>query len=224
MSNYYVKNLSADRLKLCYNLAGPRIRQYLKSEIDYSKSLINSKDIILELGCGYGRIMAELSNQANTVLGIDNSLESLLFGKTFLKDYSNCHLINSDAGNLCFIDNCFDAVLCLQNGLSAFHLDKIKLIKECLRVVKKGGLLLFSTYSKKIWDARLEWFEKQSDAGLLGKINYDKTKDGMIVCNDEFSATTIDESEFRNLLENFQIEYQLVEIDESSLFCKIIKL
>lgn len=224
MSQYYVKKLSSDRLKLCYDLAGPRIKQYLKSEIDYSKSLIKSKDIVLEVGCGYGRILAEIANNANTVFGIDNSLSSLLFGKKYLKDYSNYYLITADAGNQCFIDNSFDVVLCLQNGLSSFHIDKKKLIRECLRVVKSKGLLLLSTYSSKIWKARLEWFEKQSDAGLLGKINYNKTKKGTIVCDDGFTASTINESEFHVLLKDFKIDYEIVEIDESSLFCKIIKL
>jgi len=224
MNQYYAQKLSAKRLELCYELANQRIKQYLQSEINFTKSLLNPNDIILELGCGYGRIMAEIANQADTVIGIDNSVESLLYGQKYLKKNPNFYLVATDASKQCFNDNSFDKVLCLQNGLSAFHIDKKSLIKESLRVVKPGGLLLFSSYSYKIWDARLEWFEKQSDAGLLGKIDYEKTKDGIIVCEDGFSATTINESEFHNLMDGLDVEYNLVEIDKSSLFCKIIKL
>lgn len=224
MNQYYAQKLSAKRLELCYELASPRIKQYLHSEISYTKSLLKSKDIVLELGCGYGRIMAEIANQVDTVTGIDNSLESLLYGQEYLKNYPNCYLIATDASKQCFADNSFDIVLCLQNGLSAFHVDKKNLIRESLRVVKPKGLLLFSSYSKKIWNARLEWFERQSDAGLLGKIDYEKTKDGNIVCDDGFSATTVDELEFHYLMDGFDVDYNLVEIDESSLFCKVTKL
>jgi 2-polyprenyl-6-hydroxyphenyl methylase/3-demethylubiquinone-9 3-methyltransferase len=224
MNQYYAQKLSAKRLELCYKLANQRIKQYLQSEINFTKSLLNPNDIILELGCGYGRIMAEIANQVDTVIGIDNSVDSLLYGQKYLGNFINCFLIATDASKQCFADNSFDAVLCLQNGLSAFHIDKKSLIKESLRVVKPGGILLFSSYSYKIWDARLEWFEEQSDAGLLGKIDYEKTKDGIIVCEDGFSATTIDESEFHNLMDGLNVNYKLVEFDESSLFCQVIKI
>jgi 2-polyprenyl-6-hydroxyphenyl methylase/3-demethylubiquinone-9 3-methyltransferase len=92
------------------------------------------------------------------------------------------------------------------------------LIAETIRVTKRGGYCLFSTYSSKFWEDRLEWFIIQSDAGLLGEIDYEKTRDGKIVCKDGFVSSSFDESYFRKLAENLSLESNIVEVDESSLF------
>jgi len=89
-------------------------------------------------------------------------------------------------------DSCvFDVVFCIQNGISAFGVDQKRLIAESIRVTKNNGVILFSSYSPKIWDARLEWFRMQSQLGLIGEIDEEKTRNGTIVCKDGFRATTV---------------------------------
>ncbi len=118
-------------------------------------------------------------------------------------------------------DASFDVILCVQNGISAFHVDPIALLNETLRICKPGGTILFSSYSEKIWDARLKWFKIQADAGLLGEIDFENTKDGNIVCKDGFTATTLTENDFRKLTEGIESKVEIIEIDNSSLFCQI---
>jgi len=43
---------------------------------------------------------------------------------------------------------------------------------------------VFSTYAAEFWSERLRWFELQAAAGLVGEIDYEKTKDGVVVCKD----------------------------------------
>jgi len=64
--DYYSKKLSAERLKMCYEIAPPRIRQYLKAEVDFILNKIKPGDIVLELGCGYGRIIPCLASRARS--------------------------------------------------------------------------------------------------------------------------------------------------------------
>jgi 2-polyprenyl-6-hydroxyphenyl methylase/3-demethylubiquinone-9 3-methyltransferase len=52
----------------------------------------------------------------------------------------------------------FDMVICIQNGISAFKVDQQKLIKEAMRVTRSGKTILFSSYSERFWEDRLEWF------------------------------------------------------------------
>ncbi|MCK4576438.1 class I SAM-dependent methyltransferase, partial [candidate division WOR-3 bacterium] len=95
------------------------------------------------------------------------------------------------------------------------------LMRESIRVTKPGGIIFFSSYSNKFWRYRLEWFQMKSDAGLLGEFDREKTHDGVIVCKDGFTATTIQPEQFLSLTEEFDVETKIVEVDESSIFCEI---
>jgi len=95
------------------------------------------------------------------------------------------------------------------------------LVRESLRVTKPGGTVLFSSYSDRFWEDRLHWFQLQSEAGLLGEIDHEKTGDGVIVCKDGFTATTVEPEEFFSLVEGIDIDTRIVEVDKSSLFCEI---
>ena len=128
-----------------------------------------------------------------------------------------------DATRLEFKDSSFDAVVCIQNGISAFQTDKLKLIKESIRVSKPGGIILFSSYLEKFWDERLKWFELQAEKELIGEIDYSKTKNGTIVCKDGFSAGTVGATEFKALVSEIKnIRTKVSEIDNSSIFFEII--
>ncbi|MBA7595940.1 hypothetical protein ES703_02907 [subsurface metagenome] len=222
MSSYYKDKLSADWLKRCYEIATPRVRQYLEAEIGHVLEKINVGDTVLELGCGYGRVLSRLMHKAGLVIGIDTALNSLFLGWEMLGSISNCLLFNMDSVQLGFHDRIFDLVLCIQNGISAFHVDHRDLMRESIRVTKHGGTVLFSTYSNKFWKHRLEWFQLQSNAGLLGEYDKEKTHDGVIVCKDGFTAITVQPEQFLSLTEEFDVDAKIIEVDESSLFCEII--
>ncbi|MEW6050778.1 MAG: class I SAM-dependent methyltransferase [Candidatus Zixiibacteriota bacterium] len=223
MPSYYSQKLAAERLIKVYDLATPRVRQYLDAELNHVLSHIHPGDAVLDLGCGYGRTLPALVQRAATVIGVDISLASLTLARQRLAEIPNYHLAQMDAAHLGFSDNCFDLIVCIQNGISAFHVDQRTLIVESLRVTKTVGKLLFSTYSAKFWEHRLEWFRLQAAAGLLGEIDEDKTRDGNIVCKDGFTATTVSEQQFRALTTGLDADISIVEVDESSLFCELVK-
>lgn len=222
VTGYYDDKLSAQRLLRCYEIAPPRVKQYLEAEIEHVLQKVRPGDLVLELGCGYGRVLRRLVSKARMVIGIDTSLASLLLAQQMLDDVSNCQLIKMNALHLAFCDRTFDLVACIQNGISAFHVNQKELIQESIRVTKPGGTVLFSSYSHKFWDDRLEWFRLQSDAGLLGELDPEKTGNGVIVCKDGFTGTTVRPEQFLSLTAGLNTDVQLVEVDESSLFCEIV--
>lgn len=222
MSDYYSDTLSAERLKRAYEIAPGRIQQYLEAEINYVLHKIRTADIVLELGCGYGRIIPHIAKKAAWVIGIDTSYASLRLGQEILSGVSNCLLLQMNALHLAFRDSVFDSAICIQNGISAFHVNQRDLIRESIRVTKSGGTVLFSTYSDKFWEDRLEWFHMQSKNGLLGEIDPEKTRNGVIVCKDGFTATTVRPGQFQLLTQQFDVDTRITEVDESSLFCEIL--
>lgn len=221
MSEYYSKKLSSNLLKRCYDIAPKRVQQYFESETNFVLEHISNSDLVLELGCGYGRVLKKLIPNSSQVIGIDISRDSLDFGMKFTEYHPRCHLIQSNAEKLPFPDNSIDRVVCIQNGISAFKIEPIELIQESIRVTKDGGICLFSSYSDKFWGHRLEWFKLQADAGLIGEIDWDLTSDGIISCKDGFSAITFRSEDFTDMTTQLGLNSRVVEVDNSSLFCVI---
>lgn len=188
MDDYYSQKLSAERLRLCYEIAPPRVKRYLDAEIEFVLDKIRPSDSILELGCGYGRVLQRLVAKAKIVIGIDTSLASLHMAWEVVGRIPSCHLLAINAVAFGFNNQQFDVVFCIQNGISAFKVNQQKLIEEAMRVTHKGGIVLFSSYSERFWEDRLEWFRIQSKHGLIGEIDYEATGHGVIVCKDGFKA------------------------------------
>jgi 2-polyprenyl-6-hydroxyphenyl methylase/3-demethylubiquinone-9 3-methyltransferase len=120
-----------------------------------------------------------------------------------------------------FYPGMFDLVICIQNGISAFHVDQRKLIVAAVEVTKPGGLVLFSSYSERFWEERLLWFRVQAEHGLIGEIDERATGDGVIVCKNGFRATTVRPQEFATLTEGLGKSIKITEVADSSVFCEI---
>jgi len=221
MPNYYVNNLSADRLKICYDLAPLRVKQYFQAEINIIAGKIKPGYSVLELGCGYGRILFELFSITNKLFGVDVSHSSLHYGREQFQKAKEISFLQMDAVNLGFKSKRFDLVFCAQNGISAFKVKPVELINEAVRVTKPGGIILFSSYSESFWNERLNWFQIQSENGLVGEIDYGLTGNGEIACKDGFRATTYTKEKFASVTYHLENKVSIYEVDGSSIFCEI---
>jgi SAM-dependent methyltransferase len=221
MSGYYAARLSAERLRACYDVAPPRTIRYLEAEIAHVLGHAFPSALALELGCGYGRVLRRLAPRVQVVVGVDNALASLALAREHVAGAGEVRLAAMDAGRTAFRDGVFDLTVCIQNGISAFQVDPPALMREALRITRSGGLVLFSSYSARFWEARLEWFEAQASHGLIGEIDREATHDGVIVCRDGFRAVTVDAEGFRRLVEPLGLVAHIAEVDGSSLFCEL---
>lgn len=220
---YYSEKLAGERLRRCYEIAPPRVRRYLSAEIEFILSRIETGDSVLELGCGYGRVVFALAGKPNQVVGIDTAEESLRLARSLTTEGSRYEFLNMEATCLDFMDDRFDVVLCIQNGICAFGVDRRALVRESLRVTRPGGRIIFSSYSPKFWQHRLEWFRLQSEAGLLGEIDTGATGNGVIVCKDGFRAGAMDSDGFLALAEELGVVAEITEVDDSVIFCEFSK-
>jgi ubiquinone/menaquinone biosynthesis C-methylase UbiE len=218
MRGYYGAKLSGQRLLKCYEIAPPRVQRYLEAEIQYALQHVNPGDAVLELGCGHGRISARLAESARRVVGIDTATDSLALAREFAGSGSPCEFMEMDALDLRFKDSEFDRVFCLQNGICAFGVDQTALLREALRVARPSGEILFSTYSHRFWADRLQWFEVQAAAGLIGAIDYDRTGNGTIVCHDGFRTGCLSPEEWGSLAASLGVTGEISEVDDSSLW------
>jgi 2-polyprenyl-6-hydroxyphenyl methylase/3-demethylubiquinone-9 3-methyltransferase len=221
MPSYYTERLAAERLRACYDLAPPRTRAYLDAEIDFVLARTIPSMVVLELGCGYGRVLKRLLPEVQVACGIDTSLASLRMALEYVGPKPSLRLACMDAICMGFRDRLFDLTICIQNGICAFAVDQRQLLREALRVTRPGGLVVFSSYSARFWEQRLEWFEIQSAHQLIGEIDYQATGKGVITCKDGFRLTTADEATFERLAADLRVTPRITEVDGSSLFCEI---
>ena len=221
MGNYYAESLNSQKLFQVYNTAIPRIRQYLEAEIDFVRRHLTGREQVLEVGAGYGRIVRALAPSCAGILGMDISPDSVILGREYLKDFPNADMVEMDVHHMHF-DQSFDVTLCLQNALSAMRADD-QVIQNILGLLSPGGTAFFSTYSANFWAWRIAWFQEQADKGLLGELDLEKTKDGVIVCKDGFRATTQTPEEYEAIGRASGLPYEVTEVDGSSLFLVIRK-
>jgi SAM-dependent methyltransferase len=118
--------------------------EYLNSEVlsDYSK--VGGEDVVLEVGCGYGRLVYDFSKVAKEVKGIDLHRVPIDYGNKHLKaKFDNAELMVFDGLNFPFSYSYFTVVysVCVMQHIP----DSIVVnhIKEASRVLKDGGRMVY---------------------------------------------------------------------------------
>jgi len=125
--------------------AGKEQRGNLGTNLEFltETNLLKPNDRILEIGCGIGSVVSELSGQGYNITGTDISGEAIDYG---LKKYGDIKLQVQPAEDLQFEDQTFDVVLSFDLFEHIARIDKH--ISEVHRVLRKDGFYLFQTPSK----------------------------------------------------------------------------
>ena len=159
-----------------------------------------SKDCkILDVGCGYGRILNELAEAGFTDLTGVDSAENMI--KRGLRDYPNLNLVANPDGKLPFEENTFDAVIlfgvltCVPDNES-----QKELLNDIKRVLKPGGVIYINDFLLNSGFKRWLFYKKaQKETGVYGAF---KTYDGATVRHHA-------EDYILNLLSDFKtLDYQ----------------
>ena len=123
-----------------------------KSAVDFSYQTLsdfNGKNL-LEIGCGSGAQTIDFIHKGAQVTAIDISDESVALTKEFLKKHNLTAIVQKvNAEQMKFSSNSFDIVYI---NCVLMHADQDKTVKESLRVLKSGGILVFKE-SLKNWIA-----------------------------------------------------------------------
>ena len=106
--------------------------------------------VVLDSGCGLGRVSILLSEYGTEVLGIDLDTERLTIARLNAERWrSNPHFLQTDARELPFPDETFDVVVCID---VTEHLPSIEaFFLEARRVVKRTGIICCTFKNKYYW-------------------------------------------------------------------------
>jgi ubiquinone/menaquinone biosynthesis C-methylase UbiE len=129
---------------------------------------------ILDLGVGGGRTTAYLSQRATRYVGVDYSEEMI---RRCREKFPQREFLVADASDLSkFSDGSFDAIVFAFNGLDYLQpVEKRRqCLRECERIVRRGGVLIFSSHNPRSilmradWDPQIvrtlaqQWFPRKS--------------------------------------------------------------
>jgi SAM-dependent methyltransferase len=141
--------------------AGKEERGNLQTNLEFlaRTDLLKPKDKILEIGCGIGTVVNELSRKGHDIIGIDISGEAIEYGRN---KYGDIRLEVQAAEILPYENESFDVVLSFDLFEHIAEIDKH--ISEVRRVLRPGGYYLFQTpnrYSniiyETLWTKSLQW-------------------------------------------------------------------
>jgi len=125
--------------------AGKEQRGNLRTNLEFlaQTNLLKPNDRILEIGCGIGSVVFELSGQGYDITGTDISGEAITYG---LKKYGDIKLQVQPAEDLQFEDETFDVVLSFDLFEHIARVDRH--ISEVHRILRKDGFYLLQTPNK----------------------------------------------------------------------------
>jgi ubiquinone/menaquinone biosynthesis C-methylase UbiE len=162
--------------------AGKEQRGNLKANLEFlgKTDLLKPKDKILEIGCGIGSVVFELSKQGYDVIGTDISHESIAYG---FKKYGDIQLEVQAAEALPYDNESFDVVLSFDLFEHIAQIDKH--VSEVWRVLKPGGYYLFQTpnkYSNAVYETlkkrSLKWKRAHPSLHTPGELRKRLAKHG----------------------------------------------
>jgi len=124
---------------------GKEHRGNLQTNLDFlaQTNLLKPGDRVLEIGCGIGTIVFELTKQGHDARGTDISQVAIEYGR---KKYPGIRLRVQPAEELAFEDGAFDVVLSFDLFEHIARIDRH--VSEVHRVLKPRGYYLFQTPNK----------------------------------------------------------------------------
>lgn len=101
-------------------------------------------DIVLEIGCGVGRVGRVLSERCFHWIGADISGEMIRHARTRLADRQNVTLVElSGDGLVEFYSNSVDVIYCTIVFMHLYEWDRLRYVQEAFRVLRPGGRIFF---------------------------------------------------------------------------------
>ena len=124
---------------------GKEQRGNLQANLDFlaRTNLLQPGDKVLEIGCGIGTVVFELTKQGYEAMGTDISEVAIEYGRG---KYVGVHLEVQPAEELPFGDGTFDVVLSFDLFEHIARIDRH--VSEVHRVLKPSGYYLFQTPNK----------------------------------------------------------------------------
>lgn len=146
-----------------YGEAIDKVGLWDSEKIIFSKYL-NKSAHILDIGCGAGRTTINLFKDGyKNIIGFDIAENLLDYAKSYCQGNNlDIEFRLGDATSLDYQDNTFDAVIFSYNGMQCIpkKRNRDKVLKEVYRILKRGGIYIFTAHDRDCGNKREFWEEE----------------------------------------------------------------
>jgi len=136
------------------------IREFIESEIAYLSENVKATQVILEVGCGYGRLLEIIGGNANLAVGLDFSWSLLKRAKSDLANIQSVLLALALAQQIPFKDGSFNCALCVNATFGNMPGLELAVLAEMKRTLKPGGKIILSVFSENAREAQIENYQR----------------------------------------------------------------
>ena len=192
------------------------LRKYL-----YHQLHLDSKSVILDVGCGTGALLAENLNISSHVVGLDNDYKRCALA---LSNYPSTKIITADAYHLPFRSHLFDLSFC--HYLLLWLQEPISALKEMKRVTRSGGAVI--AFAEPDYQARIDYPDLFQEIGRMQ--NQSLENQGVILDTGRRLRLIFEDAGLenitmgmlsgewkQNLVEQFELEWQIIANDLAPL-------
>ncbi len=177
------------------------MQEFFQGDIDFVREALPKRKQVLEVGCGFGRLLKEISPVSDQVTGIDFSQTQVDKAREGLKGCKNVTVELMDASELTFPDNTFDVVVCLNNSLGNMPGIERRVAENMVRVVKSGGTIAIRVYQNtgEVRDGQIANYQRLG----MTDIEDDGSK---VTTAEKFSSRRFNEEELEGLVEGLEVK------------------
>lgn len=159
---------------------------------------LRPKSVVLDLGCGYGRLSGFFVSRGYEVYGIDVNESAIEEAKRNEK-LNSVRFSVQDATNTNFDNDFFDGIL-FQAVLACMAIeDRKKILKECYRILKPKGVIQITEFGQT--ENRAEYLKHKKITGEYGTIIV-KNPDG----SERFRSHNFAKEELEDLIKESKLQ------------------
>jgi len=112
--------------------------------VEQIRDYIKNDDIVLDIGCGIGRVEKFLAPICREIYAVDVSKKMLKRARKRLRDYTNIHFIKSDGRSLNFLsDESIDFAFSMLVFQHIEKEDTVRYLADIYRILKNNGSVYF---------------------------------------------------------------------------------